>query len=63
MAELRQLSIVYKDDPPTEQGRIFTSAVTLIVVTREGHYWRLDEDGAEDGAMPAGIYNVLVGGA
>jgi hypothetical protein len=58
MAELRQLSIVYKDDPPTEQGRIFTSAVTVIAIDREGRYWRLDENGTEDGERIAGIYDV-----
>jgi len=58
LAELRQLSIVYKDDLPTEQGRVLTSPVALIVVNREGQYWRLDEDGTEDGEMLPGIYDI-----
>jgi hypothetical protein len=59
-AEIRQLTVIYKNNPPVEsgpqQGRIYTSATTLIVIDREGRYWRLDEDGSEDGKQIAGIY-------
>lgn len=68
MAEVRQLTLVYKDDAPAEKAYPqptwgpgpcrSTSPTTLIVVTREGQYWRLDEDGSEEGEMLPGIYDV-----
>jgi len=61
MAELRQLTVIYEDDEPNAQGRTFTSPKTLIAVNREGHYWRLDEDGTEDGEMLPGIYDISDG--
>ena len=54
MAELRQLTIFYREDSPD-------TVSTLMVIPRdrgEGYVWVLNEDGQEVGSMPSGIYDV-----